>query len=404
MLQDRSIYLNFFSYLCFRQGKMAFVAGPRQVGKTFLTELLIQARGGGYYHTWDDVVFKRQWMQDPKQLVPDRPGQKPLVVFDELHKAPRWKSSLKGVYDLRKKSADIVVTGSARLDVFRKGGDSLLGRYYLMRLHPFSLGEVSGGFLRSPDSLLDSLNRDLPEERDLYERLLTFGGFPEPFLKSDPTVWNLWKRTRLERIIREDIFDVAKTHEIALLESCAALVPTRVGSLFSYQSLSEDLSVSPPTIRRWIDWLSQLYYLYAVSPYAKTVVRSLRKQPKVYLWDWSEVPDQGAKFENLVAGHLLKACHYWTDMGLGLFEMNYVRDKEKREVDFLITRDRKPWILVEVKLADTKPSPHLKRFADVLNPAVVLQIIGIPGIHERMDVGKGRQGFLSSASKILRLF
>ncbi len=402
-MEERRLYAEFVNNTAFKNNKMAFICGPRQVGKTTLTQLLLEERGRGKYYTWDDVEFKRQWIKDPKKFVPETIGPRSLVVFDELHKAPRWKPLLKGVYDLRHTSADILVTGSARLDVFRRGGDSLLGRYFLLRMHPFTLGELRGGAVQ-PGALHDFLNRPISPSPQVFSRLFQFGGFPDPYLKADPTILNLWHRTRLERLIREDLFDVARTHEISLIETCATLIPERVGSPFSFQSLSEDLSVSHPTVRRWLLWLSRLFYVYFVPPYSKKLARSLRKQPKVYLWDWSEIADEPARFENMVAGHFWKACHYWTDCGLGNFELFYIRDKEKREVDFLVTRDRKPWILSECKLSESSISPHLFYYAERLGCPIALQVIKTSGVQELFDLRKGEKGYLMSADAFLKFF
>ena len=402
-MQSRPYYANFVKKIAFKNNKMAFIAGPRQVGKTTLAQQLLDEAGGGGYYNWDDLEFKRQWIKDPKALVPQAVGPRKLVVFDELHKAARWKSSLKGVYDLRHSYADILVTGSAKLDIFRRGGDSLLGRYFLLRMHPFSLGELSESAAK-PDDLETLLKNPLTSSKDIFERLFQFGGFPDPYLKADPVLWNLWRRMRHERLVREDLLALTQTHEIALIESCAALLPDRVGSPFSVQSLAGDLGVSHPTTKRWLLWLSQLFYLYFVPVYSKKLARSLRKQPKAYLWDWSEVKDEGPRFENMCAGHLLKACHFWTDSGLAKFDLCYVRDKEKREVDFLVTRDGRPWLLAECKSGDTDIAPSLLYYAKILAPPIVLQIVRKTGVHERFDLPDGRKGTLVSADSFLRMF
>jgi hypothetical protein len=402
-MKERPSYTNLIERLAFANEKMAFVTGPRQVGKTTLAEHLLSKYGSDKYFNWDDVAFRRQWIKDPKSFIPQILGEKILVVFDELHKAPRWKSYLKGLYDTRKTHAHILVTGSARLDVFRRGGESLLGRYFLFRLHPFSMGELEATSIH-PDEFAKMFSGKLSSNSDLYQTLLTHGGFPEPFLKANFEFTNLWRRMRTERLAREDLLDLTRTHELALIETAMAMIPERVGSLFSIQSLAEDLEVSHPTARRWIEWLSQLFYVYRVFPYTKKIARSLKKQPKLYLWDWSEVTDEGRRFENFIAGHLQKAIHFWTDSGIGLFELNYVRDKEKHEVDFLISRDKKPWMLIECKRSDTTPSPHLIRFAHLLGPQHVIQIIEDSGIQESFDLGEKKKGLLISADRFLKLF
>ena len=399
----RTRYIDLIRGMALRHGKMAFVAGPRQVGKTTLARQLPPDPESSIYYSWDDVVFRRAWMRDPKALIPMDAARRRTVIFDELHKAPRWKSLLKGAYDMRGEHADIVVTGSARLDLFRRGGDSLLGRYFLFRLHPFSVGEVSEGTPVPPDAIAEQLRRRIEGNPGAIEKLTEFGGFPEPFLKADQAFRTAWSRMRTERLIREDLRDMTRAQEIALIEAAAALLPVRVGSPFSLTSLAEDLEVSQPTAKRWVAWLAHFYYAFRVPPYAKHMARALRKQPKLYLWDWSEVPDAGARFENLVASHLLKAAHFWTDSGVGTFELCYLRDREKREVDFLVVRNRKPWLMAECRLSDTAPSPHLRTFAHLLSPALVLQIVGTPGVQEWFDLGAANKGLIISADSFLGL-
>ncbi len=402
----RSRYLDLIRRTALAHGKMAFVTGPRQVGTTTLARQLdpVADEGAGFrYYTWDDSSFRRAWVRDAKALIPRPVGPRPLVIFDELHKAPRWKSTLKGVYDLRGADADIVVTGSARLDLFRRGGDSLLGRYFPFRLHPLSVGELSATEPADPDQLPGRLEARLAADPGVLDRLLAFGGFPEPFLAGDVAFRNLWRRTRGDRLVREDLRDITRAQEVALVEAAASLLPTRVGSPLSVQSLAEDVEVSHPTMRRWLSWFGQLYLTYTLPPYTRRVARAIRKRPKLYLWEWSEVEGDGPRFENLVASHLLKAAHFWTDSGLGLFELCYVRDKEKREVDFLLLRDRSPWLLAECRLSDPTPSPSLLAFSAALAPVITLQIVAAPDVHERFDLPSRGTGMLISADKVLGL-
>lgn len=402
-MQARPYYLNFIKNICFKNGKMAFITGPRQVGKTTLALKLLEETGEGKYYNWDDVAFKRSWIKDPKQLIPQKVGVKQTIVFDELHKAPRWKPNLKGVYDLCHSFANFLVTGSARLDVFRRGGESLFGRYFLLRMHPFTLGEFQEQ-TPNPDAVLNALQKKIVPDAARLERLFQFGGFPDPYLKADPALWNLWRQSRLERLIREDLLDLSRSQELSLMETCATLLPERVGSPFSVQSVAEDLQVSHPTVKRWLTWFSQLFYLYFVPPYSKRLGRSFKKQPKIYLFDWSEVESEAARFENLVASHFLKACHFWTDSGLGRFDLFYIRDKEKREVDFLITLENKPWLLAECKLSDLNTAPDLLYYAKKLKPSIVLQIVKTSGVHERFEIEKGTYGNRISADAFLTLF
>ncbi len=388
--------------IAFQNGKMAFVTGPRQVGKTTLSLEVAKNYSKHQYYIWDDIPFRRQWMKDPKSIIEMSTGQKPLVILDELHKAPSWKTRLKGLYDLRKDYADILVTGSARLNVFRKGGDSLLGRYYLFHLHPFSIGELVKNQC-TPQSLISGFGTPLKPEKKILEDLFQFGGFPEPYFKKNEATLNLWQRSRIERLVREDLLDISRTHEISSIESMVSFIPEKVGAPFSVQNLSEDLSVPHPTVKRWLSWLTQLFYLYALLPYTFKLSRSLKKQPKVYLWDWSEIEDKGNKFENLIAGHLLKTVNFWTDTGLGNFSLFYLRDKEQHETDFLITEKRKPWMLIECKYSDTQLDSSLKYFAEKLDVPHAVQVVFESGHQKEFHYGHKKIGHIISADRFLTL-
>jgi predicted AAA+ superfamily ATPase len=370
--------------LSFAHQKMAFVSGPRQCGKTTLGKMMLEDRGHGAYYNWDETDFRRLWTKSPKSiLLLEGAGKSrrtvPLFVLDEIHKAKKWQQSLKGVYDTMDQPADILVTGSARLSAYRKGGDSLMGRYYHFRLHPITLAEICGYPLLPPEELLAEILADSRRNRNQnqaqLEALLRFGGFPEPFLAGEERRLNLWRRGRVEKVVREDLRDLSRIPELSQIEALVSLLPERVGSLFSRASLREELEVSFDTIRRWMQYLFELYYAFEIKPFSFKISRSLKREGKLYLWDYSEIMDKAARFENLIAAHLLKACHYWTDTGEGLFELFYLRTKEKQEIDFLIVKDKKPWLPVEVKENDTSPSPHFRRFLPHLNCPFALQLI-----------------------------
>ena len=231
----------------------------------------------------------------------------------------------------------------------RGGGDSLMGRYFLYRLHPLSVREVAAPFIGnleiSPPHYL---------EEDAFETLFSFGGFPEPFLKAETRFQNRWKRLRQQQLFREDIQSLTQIQDVYQLERLAELTKNQTGQLINYSRLAVEANISVDTVRRWLATLESFYYAFTIQPWHKNIARSLRKQPKMYLWDWSLLTDTGAKVENFVASHLLKAVHWWTDNGLGDYCLYFLRDKEKREVDFLITKSEKPWLLVEVKSGQTK--------------------------------------------------
>ncbi|RLB54509.1 MAG: hypothetical protein DRI34_11905, partial [Deltaproteobacteria bacterium] len=351
--------------------------------------------------------FRRIWSKQPRLVIPRPRGRVPLVVLDEIHKARGWKRTLKGLYDTLEHPADILVTGSARLAVYRKGSDSLLGRYLPFRLHPFSLAEVQRPRAIAPDECLEGIfERSRPPGRTQQQYLadlMEFGPFPEPLLAQDARKARLWRRTRVEAIIREDLRDLTRIPEFSRLEMMAALLPERVGSLFSQTSLAEDLEISPVTVKRWLLLLQEVYYLYEIKPYQKRIKRSLKKTGKVYLWDWSEVVDRAARFENLVAGHLLKACHFWTDTGEGDFELFFLRNKEKQEIDFLITRDGRPWLPVEVKLTDTTPSKNWSKFLPALACRRALQVVASPVCRKEYQVAGATLLVADAATVLSRL-
>lgn len=369
--------------LAFSDHKMALVSGPRQCGKTTLGKMLLRGRRAGAYHNWDETRFRQLWARDPSAVVPAPAGRStPLVVLDEIHKHRLWKRTLKGVFDTLEAPCDILVTGSARLDIYKRGSDSLLGRHLSFRLHPFSLREIHRADTLAPDALVDSLFDAEPGVRRAGEgslaALMAYGPFPEPLLAQDARKARLWRRNHERLVVREDLRDLSRLPELGRIEMLNALLPDRVGSLFSLASVGRDLEVSIPTMKRWITYLKALYYLFEVKPWHRGIRRALRREGKIYLWDYGAVRDEAARFENLVASHLLKACHYWTDSGEGEFELRYLRDKERRELDFLIVRDGVPWLPVEVKSGDTAPSANWRAFGPLLPCKRGLQIIRRP--------------------------
>ncbi len=379
--------------------KMAFVAGPRQVGKTTLAKyLLAQVGMETLYFNWDIESHRKAIIKNPEDFwergtpIPSR--RKARISLDEIHKYPRWKRFLKGFYDARGKDLEILVTGSGRLDIYQRGGDSLLGRYHLYHLHPFTLGEMLHEDRQTvfpPDLFWKNLQEGKTPSgaTDGLRDLETLTGFPEPLFSGSETRLRRWRHSRQTLVIREDLRDLTRIREIGLLETLVALLPDRVGSPLSVNALREDLGVNFMTVQGWLEALARLYYLFKIRPYAGTLTRTLRREEKVYLFDFSGIENPGAKFENLVALHLQKLCDAWTDWGFGDFALNYVRDREKREVDFLITDRQKPHALVETKLTASDVDPSLRYFADRLKPKYAVQVTREPGKFKKPFISRG---------------
>ncbi len=315
--------------------KMVFVAGPRQCGKTTLAKEILKKNKGTYLN-WDNDEDRESLLR--YQL----PGKSQLLVFDEIHKYSRWRNWLKGIYDKHHEDYKILVTGSAKLDHYRKGGDSLQGRYHLLRLYPLSFAELKNG------SNADLMN------------LFHSGPFPEPFYSKSADQARRWSREYRTRLIRDEVTALEKINEISLLERLAHRLPECVGSPLSVNSLREDLQLAHHTVSRWIDILENLYSIFRVYPFGSPKIRAVKKEYKHYHFDWNLIADEGARFENMVGFHLLKYAHFIEDTKGYEMELRYFKDKERREVDFVLMQDQKPIHFVEVKLSDKDSSPSLR--------------------------------------------
>ncbi len=337
------------------QKKMVFVGGPRQVGKTTIAKaILSETFPAGRYLNWDfdedrQDIIKKRWSRDNT-----------LLVFDELHKFPRWKGWIKGIYDVSHEMHSFLITGSARLDVYRRGGDSLMGRYHYWRLHPFTLDEIP----------------KVIAPKEAFKRLMTVGGFPEPFLDGDERMARRWRRERFNRVLREDVRDLESIRNIQLLWLFLDMLRQRVGSLITISNLATDLQISPKTAKSWLEVSERMYLVFSVRPYTKSLPRAVLKPPKVYFFDNGDIiGDEGARFENLVATSLLKRLHFLEDRDGYRYELRYIRDKEGREVDFAIIKEGRLEELVEAKYSDENISKPLLYYAERLKPRKATQIV-----------------------------
>lgn len=321
--------------------RMVFVGGPRQVGKTTFALSFLKNPSIDHpaYLNWDDVRVRSAILKG------ELPPKEELVVLDEIHKFTRWRNLVKGFYDTNKHKKKFLITGSARLDHYSRGGDSLQGRYHYYRLHPFTLAETG-------------------DDPSGVETLLRFGGFPEPLLRGEEKFWRRWQRNRSQRVIYDDIRDLENVREIGLLELLARELPNRVGAPLSVKSLKETLQVSHQAVARWLDIFERIYYCFRISPYGGKKIRAVKKEQKLYLWDWSLVPEPGPRFENMVASHLLKYCHFIEDTEGYDMDLRFLRDTDKREVDFVVLRQNQPLFAVECKSGEKSVNPAIFYFKD----------------------------------------
>ncbi len=324
--------------------KMVFIGGPRQVGKTTFALVLLdgdQSESSPAYLNWDVLADRENIMAG---RIP--PGQ-PRVILDEIHKYARWRNLVKGLFDKNKSSVSFVVTGSARLDYYRKGGDSLQGRYHYYRLHPFSVMEC-----------------DAHPGKPIVEQLLKFGGFPEPFFKGTERFQRRWMREQSNRILHEDLRDLEHVREVTLLELLLQHLPACVGSPLSVNSLSKLLQVAHESVEHWLAIFDRLYLSYRICPFGSKRIRAVRKEKKLYFWDWARVENPGARFENMLACHLLKYCHFMEDTQGYSMELRYIRDTDKREIDFVVMRDGQAEFAVECKSGDRDAAPACRYFRE----------------------------------------
>lgn len=335
--------------------KMVFLTGPRQVGKTTLSRHLVAQQGGQYlnYDVPADraMILHQRWSP-----------QAPLLVLDEVHKMPGWKSWLKGVYDGKPASQQLLVTGSARLDTFRQSGESLAGRFFGLRMHPLSVREWCEQTGAQPDAALT--------------HLLERGGFPEPCLAPDNEQAERWRRQYFDGLVRNDVLEFSRIQEVGAIRLFAQLLRSRVGSPLSLASIASDLAVSPATLKKYLDILEALFIVFVVRPYHDNIARAVLQSPKVYFYDTGLVEgDEGLRFENLVATALLKQVQWQHDVQGKEAGLHYIRTKDGAEVDFALSEKNQLTQLVECKLSDEKPHRALLRFAQEQAPMQAVQVV-----------------------------
>ncbi len=389
--------------------QMRFIAGPRQCGKTTLAKTFLAEQGmESLYFNWDLPALRDLYRRDSvffESALRDAHASKGMawLCLDEIHKLPKWKNLLKGYFDQFEDICRLIVTGSARLDWFRRSGDSLAGRYFLFRLGPLLLAEVVGAnapYAKKGMMAAAWIEKQIASTgyaQGTMEDLLQYSGFPEPLLRAKNPFHARWQRDMIDRVVREDIRDLTRILDIENTIHLLRLLPGRVGSPLSINSLKEDLSNSYTAVRNAVMALQFAYLVYLVPPFQRNIARSLKKEKKCYLFDWSLVPDPAKRFENYVAHELKSRVDLWSDSGEIEAELYYVRTKDGKETDFLITIDGTPWCLFEVKLSKTDLASHNLAHARLLGDIPIVQLTHEPGVLKRSG-----SAFSISASRFFK--
>lgn len=340
--------------------KLILLSGPRQVGKTTLAKSLFDEYSYYNYDIKEDfrIFSKNEWDRSAK-----------FLIFDELHKMRKWKSWLKGIVDDGRK-ARIMVTGSARMDTVKKAGDSLAGRYFSLRLNPLDLKELNALEKKSSKSIApESLEEN-------YQKLLQFSGFPEPYFEASDVFYGLWKRTHMDIILRQDMLTLENVRDIDAIENLVQLLSERVGSTISMSSLAKDLGRDDKTVAKWIQILESLFVVFKVTPYAKNIALGIKKATKIYFYDLARVQgDESQKLENLVALSLKKEIEFLQDTQGLEQSLHFTRDRNHREIDFLIHRKKSKSILIEVKMSDEEPSKNFSVFEKYFPECEKIQLV-----------------------------
>jgi uncharacterized protein len=385
---------------------MVFLSGPRQAGKTTLAKQVAQTYSNSIYFNWDSTADKKRLIQNPEffEQIHRKDDRKPLIIFDEIHKYRKWKNYLKGTYDKFNDRYHFLILGSGRLNVFQKGGDSLAGRYFQFNLWPLTLAELAEkrlsfrSFIKKP---LQFIPTGDSKTKKIWKKLSKLSGFPEPYLSGKDTIYTRWSKNYHQLLLRQDIHQMTEIKNIDEVEILFSLLPERIGSPLSVASLARDLQISPTTAQVWIKTFESLCLAFLIKPWTQKITRALKKERKLYLFDYAEIPNSAAKFENMVALELLRAVSHWNDLGLGRFDLHYLRNREKEEVDFVLSNNHSPLLLVETKLSDENVSRNLLKFQNALQVPAVQLVQNTE--HCRMISNHGQQVLVLAAHRWLPL-
>jgi len=354
--------------------RMLFISGPRQIGKTTFIKNKIFTIGGSYYN-WDNPDVRLAYNKSSSFFV-DKTKAHSLVVFDEIHKRNKWKDILKGIYDVHKTNYRFVVTGSARLDTFKRSGDSLVGRYFTTHMFPISPNELQGTDFKEfscAHEFINVMRSECGVQKNISNDLISLGGFPEPFFTGSVSFWRRWQKQYQDLLIQEDLRDLSNIQRLDSIELLVNLLKQKVSSTVSYNSLVNDLQADNKSIKSWIAQLEKLMMVFSIKPWSKQINKSFRKNPKIYFYDWTLVSEPGARFENFLALQIFRTLTLWNDRFGYDFELFFIRDYNDNEVDFCISLNSKPWLLIESKLGSPRPSSSLNKIKATLGvPSIIV--------------------------------
>jgi predicted AAA+ superfamily ATPase len=386
---------------------MRFITGPRQSGKTTLAKDKLKNESTlQLYYLWDLRSVRNRYKDNELFFSQDRPPgpEKQWVCFDEIHKMPKWKNILKGIYDSSFERYNFIITGSAKFDITRRAGDSLSGRYFTFHLFPLSLAELinADSFslklpLQSAEEFIARKMDAAPKAENELSLLLEYGGFPEPFLKQSKKFHTKWADDYLDTVIKEDITALTRIIDKEYLYDLYKLLPEMAGSPISESSLASHINTSPPTIKNYLKTLEDFYLSFRIYPYSKNIKRSLLKASKCYLYDWTRIKDLARRFECYVAVELKTQLNLWMDASGEKYGLFYIRDKEKKETDFLITKDDRPWLLIEAKLSDSPILSHHFQIQKALGNIPLVQVCR----EEKICMLQKKNAYRISASRFL---
>ncbi len=378
--------------------QMRFIAGPRQSGKTTIARhFLLTSQSEPLYYNWDNRKVRDAYIKDNHFFVSDvyniapATSGKRWLCMDEIHKFPGWKNILKDFFDSFGDELTFIVTGSARLDMMRKSGDSLTGRYFIFRLNPVTLSESTGaGFVAPPDDSADLVREklDTPQyNQDEMLNLLRFSGFPEPLISGSKRFHTRWRYAYLDTLVREEIREITRIKNLEKTAMLMQLLPSRIASPLSINAVAKDLHVSFQTAANYLSALELGYLIFRIPPYQKKIARSLKKEKKVYFYDWTRVDDAAGRFENYIGVELKSRLDLWEDAGFGTFKLNYIRNRDGRETDFLVVRNDHPWLLIEVKLSPSPIDYHHLKNQKALGDIPFVQLVRETGVAEKRTGG-----------------